>query len=411
MRKRRFTGSFATELAFPREWVARKQLPPPPCAESICACLSLLLPDTLDQDMLRSAINIVRTSAPTRLARPAPVLARSFTRSSVAAPPPSTAQLVASVQLRTALYAHGLHSSARLLQDEPEPSTIFVGQLSWNVDNEWLESEFEQYGEIKSARVVTERDSGRSRGFGYVEFASPEMAKKALEMAGKEVDGRYINVDLAAPRGSNSSSPRANARGEDRAPREFSRQVSGPPTETLFVANLPFSATEEDVSTAFEEFGTVVSVRLPVDGRSGLPKGFGYVEFESTEQSKAAIDAAGPAEGTEPIEMDGRALRLDYSQPRPERTERSSFGGGGGGRFGGGGRGGGGGGGRGGYGDRRDAGRGRFDRGGGDRGERSFDRGGDRGGQRGGYGRQRGDDYNDRSGGGGGRDYQRRDRY
>jgi nucleolin len=355
--------------------------------------------------MLRSALNIVRTSVPTRLAQPPLVVARSFTRSSVAAPPPSTPQLVASVQLRTALYAHGLHSSARLLQDEPEPSTIFVGQLSWNVDNEWLESEFEQYGEIKSARVVTERDSGRSRGFGYVEFASPEMAKKALEMAGKEVDGRYINVDLAAPRGTNStsSSPRA-----ERAPREFSRQVSGPPTETLFVANLPFSATEEDVSTAFEEFGTVVSVRLPVDGRSGLPKGFGYVEFESTEQSKAAIDAAGPAEGTEPIEMDGRALRLDYSQPRPERTERSSFGGGGG-RFAGGGRGGG----RGGYGGGRDAGRGRFDRGGGDRGERSFDRGGDRGGRsfdRGGYGGRR-DDYNDRSGGGGGRDYQRRDRY
>lgn len=350
--------------------------------------------------MLRSAISILRTSVPTRLAQAAPVLARSLTRSSVAAPPPSTSQLVASTQLRTALYAHGLHSSARLFQDDAEPSTIFVGQLSWNVDNEWLESEFEQYGEIKSARVVTERDSGRSRGFGYVEFASPEMAKKALEMAGKEVDGRHINVDLAAPRGSNSASPR------DRAPREFSRQVSGPPTETLFVANLPFSATEEDVSTAFEEFGTVVSVRLPVDGRSGSPKGFGYVEFESAEQSKAAIDAAGPAEGTEPIEMDGRALRLDYSQPRPERTERSSFGGGGGGRFGGGG------GGRGGYGDRRGAGRGRFDDGGdrgGYRGEQSFDRGGDRGGQRGGYGRQR-DDYNDRRGGGG-RDYQRRDRY
>ncbi|GAA5874893.1 hypothetical protein JCM3774_006561 [Rhodotorula dairenensis] len=350
--------------------------------------------------MLRSAISIARPSVPTRLGQSAATVgARSFARLSVAAPPRPPSTVAVAVQLRS-VYAHWLHSSARILEDEPS-STVFVGQLSWNVDNEWLESEFEQYGEIKSARVVTERDSGRSRGFGYVEFASPDMAKKALEMAGKEVDGRHINVDLAVPRG--SAPTRSNAR-EDRPPREFSREVSGPPTETLFVANLPFSATEDDVSAAFEEFGTVVSVRLPVDGRSGLAKGFGYVEFESTEQTKAAIDAAGPAEGTEPIEMDGRALRLDYSQPRPERTERPSYSSGG--RFGGGG----GGGARGGYGDRRNGG-GFNDRErrpyGGDRGGRGgrFDGGGDRGdrgGNRGGYGRQR-DDYNDRG--------SRRDRY
>ncbi|POY74011.1 hypothetical protein BMF94_2822 [Rhodotorula taiwanensis] len=348
--------------------------------------------------MLRGAISLARCAAPARLAVPSQ-FARSFSRISpvvVAVAPPRFTFAAPRVSL--------LHASARLQEDvassaPTESSTVFVGQLSWNIDNEWLESEFEQYGEIKSAKVVLERDSGRSRGFGYVEFATPEAAKKALEMAGKEVDGRHINVDIATPR----PAPRSY----DNASPSGARPVSGAPTATLFVANLPFSATEGDVSSAFEDFGEVLSVRLPVDGRSGLPKGFGYVEFQSVEQAKAAIEAAGPAEGTEPIEIDGRMLRLDYSQPRPERSERSdrSYGGGGGrgGRFDGGGRG------RGGsdrYGGDRErsggfrGGRDNYERGGGER--RRFG-GGDRE-RSGGYGRQR-DDY------GGGRDNGRRERY
>src|SRR5262245_33432008 len=72
---------------------------------------------------------------------------------------------------------------------ESEVKTVFVGQLSWNVDNDWLKSEFEDAGTVVSARVVTERDSGRSKGFGYVEFEAAAGAQAALEYTGKEIDG------------------------------------------------------------------------------------------------------------------------------------------------------------------------------------------------------------------------------
>lgn len=136
-----------------------------------------------------------------------------------------------------------------------EVTTVYVGGLSWNVDNEWLKSELEVCGEVVSARVVTDRETQKSRGFGYVEFVKAESAQKALEMAGSEIDGRAIKVDLSLPR-----APRENAFG-DKPKKVFNDQLSGPPTTTLFVGNLPFSATEDAVWTAFADFGDVSSVR------------------------------------------------------------------------------------------------------------------------------------------------------
>lgn len=54
--------------------------------------------------------------------------------------------------------------SAEVEEEEEESKTVWVGQLSWNVDDAWLKTEFEEYGEVVSARVVMDRDSGRSRG-------------------------------------------------------------------------------------------------------------------------------------------------------------------------------------------------------------------------------------------------------
>lgn len=133
-----------------------------------------------------------------------------------------------------------------------EVTTVYVGGLSWNVDNEWLKSELEVCGEVVSARVVTDRETQKSRGFGYVEFVKAESAQKALEMAGSEIDGRAIKVDLSLPR-----APKEGATFEKK---QFNDTLSGPPTTTLFVGNLPFSATEDAVWTAFADFGDVASV-------------------------------------------------------------------------------------------------------------------------------------------------------
>ncbi|MCD4776084.1 MAG: RNA-binding protein [Candidatus Aegiribacteria sp.] len=75
---------------------------------------------------------------------------------------------------------------------------LFVGGLAWATDDNSLSKAFEEYGTIEEAKVITERDSGRSRGFGFVTFGTDEEAKAAMEaMNGQEMDGRQLKVDFA----------------------------------------------------------------------------------------------------------------------------------------------------------------------------------------------------------------------
>lgn len=82
-----------------------------------------------------------------------------------------------------------------------ENNKLFVGGLAWETDDDGLTAAFKEYGNIEEAKVIRERDSGRSRGFGFVTFDSAENAAKAMEaMNGQEVDGRQLRVDYANSR-------------------------------------------------------------------------------------------------------------------------------------------------------------------------------------------------------------------
>lgn len=74
---------------------------------------------------------------------------------------------------------------------------LFVGNLSWNINDEQLEELFRPYGDVESARVITDRDSGRSRGFGFVELDVPDVAEVITALNGRELDGRPIRVSEA----------------------------------------------------------------------------------------------------------------------------------------------------------------------------------------------------------------------
>lgn len=81
---------------------------------------------------------------------------------------------------------------------------LFVGGLSWNTNDEQLRQAFERFGNVDDAKVITDRETGRSRGFGFVTFADEDSARSAIsEMDGTELDGRNIKVNEAEdkPRG------------------------------------------------------------------------------------------------------------------------------------------------------------------------------------------------------------------
>ncbi|MFA5748376.1 MAG: hypothetical protein WC872_04700 [Candidatus Absconditabacterales bacterium] len=75
---------------------------------------------------------------------------------------------------------------------------LFVGGLNWTIRGRELKEFFEQYGEVIFARVKLDKDTGKSRGFGFVEFVNAEDAKKAqVAVDGQEIKGRAVKVDFA----------------------------------------------------------------------------------------------------------------------------------------------------------------------------------------------------------------------
>ena len=79
---------------------------------------------------------------------------------------------------------------------------LFVGGLSFSTSDDGLKEAFTRFGEILEAKVITDRDTGRSRGFGFVTFSDDQAAQSAIsEMDGTELDGRNIKVNEAQERG------------------------------------------------------------------------------------------------------------------------------------------------------------------------------------------------------------------
>jgi RNA recognition motif-containing protein len=105
---------------------------------------------------------------------------------------------------------------------------IFIGGLSWGVTEDELRSAFEDFGEIKDAKVVMDRETGRSRGFGFVTFLEEDAAEKAIaEMNGANLEGRPIRVSEAEEKKREGGGGRGFSAGGGMGRREFQRGDRG----------------------------------------------------------------------------------------------------------------------------------------------------------------------------------------
>lgn len=95
-------------------------------------------------------------------------------------------------------------------------SKLFVGGLAWATTDASLRAAFSQFGEVIDAKVITDRETGRSRGFGFVTFADPSEAQQAMQMDGQELDGRSIRVNEAQERSRGPGGPPGDRRGGGR---------------------------------------------------------------------------------------------------------------------------------------------------------------------------------------------------
>ncbi|KAG0542836.1 hypothetical protein BDA96_02G138200 [Sorghum bicolor] len=183
--------------------------------------------------------------------------------------------------------------------EPPEEAKVYVGNLPYDVDSERLAQLFEQAGVVEVAEVIYNRETDRSRGFGFVTMSTVEEADKAVEMLHRyDVNGRLLTVNKAAPRGSRV----------DRPPRQ-----SGPSLR-IYVGNLPWQVDDSKLVQMFSEHGKVVDARVVYDRETGRSRGFGFVTMATQDELDDAIAAL------DGQSLDGRALRVNVAEERPRRS-------------------------------------------------------------------------------------------
>lgn len=204
--------------------------------------------------------------------------------------------------------------------------TVYVGGLSFDASESDVSEHFAQCGNVVNIRMPTFPDSGRSKGVAFVEFDDQSGVDAALQLSDSDFMGRTIRVDVARGKrdgGDRSGGDRFSGDRSNRGRRNRSRERSterrkyrsptgreqSEPSETIFVGNLAWKASEDDLRSHFESCGNVVDARIPTDRDTGRQKGFGYVTFDS-------VDAARKAMGMSGSDIAGRQVRVDFSAPK-----------------------------------------------------------------------------------------------
>ncbi len=219
---------------------------------------------------------------------------------------------------------------------------LFLGGLSWETTDQKLRDHFGQYGTMTDVVIMTDKVTGRSRGFGFVTFSTKQSAEDALA-GSHNIDGKQVEAKR-------SQSREAMGGG---GPAGTDRKI-----KKVFVGGLAPETTEEEFRECFEKCGPVMETLIMKDGTTGKPRGFGFVTFESeagaAECTKVdrhrlcgrdvQVKLAVPKEQMGPGQRGGRQMGGMRGGPMRGGYDQGGYGGGGygGGGYAGGGYGGGG---------------------------------------------------------------------
>jgi nucleolin len=201
-----------------------------------------------------------------------------------------------------------------------ETTKIFVGNLSFKIDEATIREAFQDIGEIKEIKWLEYHDSGRFKGSAILDFGDSEIAKKALSKNGVEVMERPMKVELSIPKN----------KGEG-----LSQKVEG--CDTVFIGKLSYDVTDEHIHELFQNCGKIKEIRWLNDAQGNF-KGAGFVQFEDPSSVDKAVEFNG-------YELLGRTIHVDFATPSknfsnnqksPRGGNNPKRGGRGGGRGGGG---------------------------------------------------------------------------
>ena len=203
-------------------------------------------------------------------------------------------------------------------EDLGEPSaSLFLGNLSWSIDEESIRKLFEGCGEIQ--RIKWHEREGQFTGKAFLDFDSVDSATKAAAKSGQDLKGRPVRITFS--KGGNGGAAGGKGAGASgRVERPYKPEGAKPDgCVELFCGNLPWSIDDDKITDFFKDCGTVTATRWLNDKETGDFKGVGWVTFSSTEEVDKAVEMGGE-------QLDGRPIRIDYAG---QKKAAAAWGGGG----------------------------------------------------------------------------------
>ncbi|KAI9481240.1 MAG: hypothetical protein EXX96DRAFT_480892 [Benjaminiella poitrasii] len=194
-------------------------------------------------------------------------------------------------------------------EEDRDRRTVFVTQLAARLTTRELEDFFSQAGRLREATIIKDRNSGRSKGCGYVEFYEEETVQNALALSGQKLLGIPIIVQL-----SEAEKNRLALQAQRNA-----LNASEPTYQRLYVGSLHFSLTDNDVRQIFEPFGPLDFVNLHRDTETGRSKGFGFIQYKNSADAKQALEKMNG------FELAGRPLKVGLVTEKPSVSGTNNF--------------------------------------------------------------------------------------
>ncbi|KAH6891180.1 hypothetical protein B0T10DRAFT_484617 [Thelonectria olida] len=195
-------------------------------------------------------------------------------------------------------------ATPQLTEDERDRRTVFVQQLAARLRTRELKEFFEKVGPVNEAQIVKDRISQRSKGVGYVEFKNEDSVTQALQLTGQKLLGIPVIVQLTeAEKNRQARNPEAGA------------HPNSIPFHRLYVGNIHFNVTEQDLQAVFEPFGELEFVQLQKD-ENGRSRGYGFVQFRDATQAREALEKMNG------FDLAGRPIRVGLGNDKftPEST-------------------------------------------------------------------------------------------
>ena len=203
------------------------------------------------------------------------------------------------------------------MESNPVNRKLFIGGLYWETTDETVRAAYERFGEIQDAAVVTDRTSGKSKGYAFVTFKTLEAAEAALDET-MTIDGRVVTCNTATQRSDSGGSSQSRSGNSGNADDTSDRKC--------FISGLSYATTKETLLKHFCEHGEIEEGVVVMDKQTGNSKGYGFITYRSREAARALL--ASP-----PKIIDGRTVNFNLANQGRSRTHsgRNNGGGGGGG--------------------------------------------------------------------------------